>query len=104
MTKFARGRFTHKMSIHTQGITLGRKYRNHLHIGILLAFEGLKLRPFSIFLFISISVNDKIKMYKKEKIKMYKVVHSCYLYLRRDSNGRQLKSTTKYNKSHGIKT
>lgn len=50
------------------------------------------------------SVNDKIKMYKKEKIKMYKVVHSCYLYLRRDSNGRQLKSTTKYNKSHGIKT
>lgn len=49
-------------------------------------------------------VNDKIKMYKKEKIKMYKVVHSCYLYLRRDSNGRQLKSTTKYNKSHGIKT
>lgn len=34
------------------------------------------------------NVNDKIKMYKKEKIKMYKVVHSCYLYLRRDSNGR----------------
>lgn len=51
-----------------------------------------------------LTVNDKIKMYKKEKIKMYKVVHSCYLYLRRDSNGRQLKSTTKYNKSHGIKT
>ena len=44
------------MSIHTQGITLGRKYRNHLHIGILLAFEGLQLRPFSIFLFISISI------------------------------------------------
>jgi hypothetical protein len=45
MTKFARGRFTNKMSIHTQGITYGRKYRNHLHIRIIQAYEGLKLRP-----------------------------------------------------------
>ena len=61
MTKFARGRFTNKMSIHTQGITYGRKYRNHLHIGILLAFEGLKLRPDFIFLFISISIFEHKK-------------------------------------------
>jgi hypothetical protein len=64
VTKFARGRFTNKMSIHTQGITYGRKYRNHLHIGILLAFEGLQLRPFSIFLFISISIFEHKKTAK----------------------------------------
>jgi len=33
------------MSIHTQGITYGRKYRNHLHIRVIQAYEGLKLRP-----------------------------------------------------------
>jgi hypothetical protein len=64
MTKFARGRFTHKMSIHTQGITYGRKYRNHLHIRIIQAYEGLKLRPFSIFLFISISIFEHKKTAK----------------------------------------
>lgn len=52
------------MSIHTQGITLGRKYRNHLHIRIIQAYEGLKLRPFSIFLFISISIFEHKKTAK----------------------------------------
>jgi len=41
MAKFARGRFTHKINIHTQGITYGKKYRNHLHIQIIQAYEGL---------------------------------------------------------------
>ena len=53
---------------------------------------------------VSDDVNDIIKMYKKEKIKMYKIVHNCYSSFRRDSNGRQLKSTTNNNKSYGSKT
>lgn len=51
-----------------------------------------------------LDVNDITKMYKKEKIKMYKIVHNCYSSFRRDSNGRQLKSTTNNNKSYGSKT
>jgi hypothetical protein len=52
------------MSIHTQGITYGRKYRNHLHIRIIQAYEGLKLRPDFIFLFISISIFEHKKTAK----------------------------------------
>ncbi len=35
---------------------------------------------------------------------MYKIVHPCYPNFRRDSNGRQLKSAAKYNKTYGFKT
>ena len=48
----------------TQGITYGRKYQNHLHIRIIQSFEGLQLRPFRIFLSISISVFDRKKTAK----------------------------------------